>query len=988
MILESRTCVRTGVPRRRWSWRALSLATVVNVVLWTGALARAEVVAQYDFENGTQGWSGFFGATVAVSGAAAQAGNQSLLATTNSSGTGGPSIAATSSLLPGATYSILGWVRLTSGEAATSANFTVARTDPTCSGGTCFDTVGTFMVPVNDAGWAEIGGNYQVSATATALLLYAQLVGPTSTQTFYLDSVVVTQTVPPPGGPPLATYTFQDGGLDGWQPFGSVTLSNAVSPVPDPAGNSRSLLTSNRTATFMGPSLDLLGVSGVAARGIYAVTAYLLLAAPDSSNPTVTLAAKRVDCGNPSGIFANLVTSGPLSSTAWTRVQGTLSFDDIPGPPTSLTLYFQSSSASDAFYISDVVIGALAPPPPPPDQQDNAGITSTFEDSGLEGWSSRSGASSVTNSTAAAHSGAHSLLTTGRTGNFDGPQINVSNKLYAGSQYAISVWVMLVPTDGSSHVINMSLQTTFLGTTSFPSVTGFPGVAVVADGNWHQISVPRFDMTNRYDPGAAFLFLQTFPASGTDLVSFYIDDFQVTFLPPPTIQTNIPSIFQSLQSFFPVGGEVDTSDVSGPHEQLLVKHFNSLTSGNDMKWSSVENIKGTFNYANADAEVAVAVCNDMKVRGHNLVWANGSQTPSYVFGDGSNSPANQAVVIANIQEHIQNEVTHFGSKVYAWDVVNEPIDANQPDCLVHGPFYGVLGPSYLDVALRAARQYAPTGTKLFINEFGTTDPARLSCLVSLVRSLRSRHVPIDAVGHEMHNNINFPSVSAMENAIRVVGALGVDQQITELDLSVYNAGDNSSNYGANGGTVPASILAQQGYLYWQYFNLFRRLHNKISGVTFWGIADDDTWLDSFPISRLDMPLPFDTALQAKPAYYGIIDEPTMLPGFNLSFDIPSKSGPRTANAWTVRALDGGPGTAYTVTITGFTLASSDPRRPCTPTITPAPPVSLGDVPEGGSASTPFTINFAGCSGFVSGTLSWSAANGAYTGKLLVTSQVP
>jgi endo-1,4-beta-xylanase len=38
-----------------------------------------------------------------------------------------------------------------------------------------------------------------------------------------------------------------------------------------------------------------------------------------------------------------------------------------------------------------------------------------------------------------------------------------------------------------------------------------------------------------------------------------------------------------------------------------------------MKWSSVENTKGSFNYTNADNEVGLAACNNMLVRGHNLV---------------------------------------------------------------------------------------------------------------------------------------------------------------------------------------------------------------------------------------------------------------------------------------------------------------------------------------------------------------------------------
>jgi hypothetical protein len=305
----------------------------------------------------------------------------------------------------------------------------------------------------------------------------------------------------------------------------------------------------------MGPSLNLLSVPNVVAGATYQVSAYVLLASPDSSNPTATMSTKTTDCAT-SGAFGNIATSAPLSSTAWTKVQGTFSFSNLPGPPTGLTLYFQSSSATDSFYIGDVVISELSPPPPNPSQQDNTGITSTFEDGGLDGWSSRTTSATVTNSTAAAHSGTHSLLTAGRTANFNGPQINVSNKMYNGSQYNLSAWVMLVPTDGSNHVINMSLQTTLGGNTSFPSITPFPGITVPADGNWHQISVNGYNMANSYDPGTAFVYLQTVPPSGTDLVSFYVDDFQLTYVAPPTIQRDIPSIYKTLSEFFPVGAEI------------------------------------------------------------------------------------------------------------------------------------------------------------------------------------------------------------------------------------------------------------------------------------------------------------------------------------------------------------------------------------------------------------------------------------------------
>ncbi len=779
----------------RTAVRNLILVPVTLLALLCGNPAGAQVAVQYDFEDGTaQGWGSFNNATApANSTAAAFTGTHSLLTTTNSSGAGGPGIVLTG-LLPGATYQITGQLRLTSGEPATTANFTVQRADPGCSGGTCYDTVGTYQVPLSDSAWAQIGGAYTVSTTATTLLLYAQLIGPTTAQSFYLDSVVVTELAGPPGGP-----------------------------------------------------------------------------------------------------------------------------------------------------------------------QDNSGLASNFEDGGLDGWSSRAGAH-VSNSTADAHGGTHSLLSTGRVAAYDGPQISVSNKMYNGSQYAIKVWVKLAPDATQADTIRVSLQTTLAGTTTFHTVVGNTPVPL---GAWVELSIPVYSMAFAYDPGQAFLYVES--NSGTQ--SFYIDDFQLTFLPPITIQQDIPSIFQTLAQFFPVGAEVDTSDLSGPHAQLLTKHFDSIVSGNDMKWSSIEAMQGHLDFTNADKEVAFALTNNMKIRGHNLIWANGQQTPSWVFleADGvtplsASNAADVALLTQRIQDHIMQEVQHFGSAIYVWDVVNEPLDANQADCLSHGPFYNVLGASYLDIALRAARQFAPSGTQLFINDFSTTDSNRLACLIKLVRQLRARGVPLDGVGHEMHHHIDNPSPDAMFAAVETLHRFfpWLHQQVTELDVSVYKAGDNTSNYGANDGSVPASIIAEQGWLYKQYFAVFRRLKGKLDAVTFWGFGDDNTWLDSFPINRLDLPLPFDTRLQAKPAYWGIVD-PTQLAGAGLSFALTSRTGPDQARVWTITATNPSSGTAFATEIDGVFIAQVDGRRCAAKVIAPATfPLSLGDIPAGGTARASVTFNFDHC----------------------------
>jgi len=940
-------CNRIALPSRLAGVLLLLAATSLS----------AQVVATYSFEDGkADGWTSFYYASTPVATtAAAYSGKYSLLTSTSSTGTGGPSIDLAKILLPGAKYTITGYVELASGESASDADFSMKRTDPSCSGGVCYDAIGSYQVPVTASGWVQIGGAYTVSSTATDLLLYAQLVGATTAQSFYLDEVVITETAPPPSGKPIATYTFKDGELDGWAPYGTDTLTNAVPPIVDPHGDARGLFVSGRKNASSGAALNLLKVNNVVAGAVYQVSAYVLLGEADSTNPTASITTKASDCAYTAGLFNSVATSAALSHTAWTKVQGTFSFNDVPATPTGLLLVIATSSPTDTFYVDDIDISELSPAPLSQSQQDNSGISTTFENGGLDGWSSRSGSSTLTNSTAEAHSGAHSLLITSRAANWDGPQINVSDKMYNGSIYNLSVWVRMQPTDNLSHVINMSLQTTLQGTVSYTSVSGYPGLTVLADGKWHQISATAFNMSNPYDTGTAYLYLQTVPTSGNDLVSFYIDDFKLTYVAPPTIQTDIPSIYKTFADYFPIGAAIDLTDMSGPHAELLARNFKSMTPGNDMKWASVENTFGVFTYANADEEVGFAECHDMLVRGHNLVWAIGEQTPSYATGDGTNSAANQAKVTANIQEHIKNEVEHFGAKVYAWDVVNEPLDPTQSDCLVHGPFYQVLGKSYIDIALKAAREYAPKGTKLFINDYSTSDPNRLACLVKVVQDLRDRGIPLDAIGHETHDSINYPSTAAIVNAINTMAEKfpDLEQQVTELDESVYKGGDDTSNYGND---IPPSVLSEQGWLYAQYFDAFRKLKGKLAAVTFWGMADDDTWLDSFPVDRTDYPLPFNMRLQAKPAYWGVVD-PTHLPGAGMTFALTEK-GTGNTRTWTITATNGKEGTAYAVNLSGFKL-SQTAGTACKPAVTPHSK-ALGNIAESKSVSAAFTVNFTGC----------------------------
>src|SRR4029078_6827413 len=99
------------------------------------------------------------------------------------------------------------------------------------------------------------------------------------------------------------------------------------------------------------------------------------------------------------------------------------------------------------------------------------GASADFESGTLEGWSSRTGVEVVANSTADAPGGTHTLLTTNRPSAFRGPAFNVSNVMFNGSRYFVSLWAKLAPGQPDSQ-LRVSLQRTAGTINTFHTVVG------------------------------------------------------------------------------------------------------------------------------------------------------------------------------------------------------------------------------------------------------------------------------------------------------------------------------------------------------------------------------------------------------------------------------------------------------------------------------------------------------------------------------------
>jgi endo-1,4-beta-xylanase len=70
---------------------------------------------------------------------------------------------------------------------------------------------------------------------------------------------------------------------------------------------------------------------------------------------------------------------------------------------------------------------------------------------------------------------------------------------------------------------------------------------------------------------------------------------------------------------------------SAPYAAIVAREFNSITPANEMKWESVEPVRGQYDWSGADATIAFARAHDQAVRGHTLVWHR--QLPGWLTSD-------------------------------------------------------------------------------------------------------------------------------------------------------------------------------------------------------------------------------------------------------------------------------------------------------------------------------------------------------------------
>ena len=290
---------------------------------------------------------------------------------------------------------------------------------------------------------------------------------------------------------------------------------------------------------------------------------------------------------------------------------------------------------------------------------------------------------------------------------------------------------------------------------------------------------------------------------------------------------------------------------------LVRRHFNSVTSQNELKWGALVRSPGVYDFAHADETVDFAEEHGLRMRGHVLFWHRLNGPPAWLEAAlGTEDP--EARLRELMREHAHTVVGRYKGRIHTWDVVNEPLailsDQIDPESIFFRTFERYE--DFLDVAFRSAREADPKA-KLFLNEiFPGFSQTSFDGLYRLVRGMIERGTPIDGVGFQGHFIIGLPEREFLRNSLQAFADLGLIVEITEVDVSISLLADSPDP------------LAAQADVYRDVFAACRAV-SACAGITTWNSHDGATWLDrdaGFAPFGPHAPTLFDKELQPKPAY--------------------------------------------------------------------------------------------------------------------------
>lgn len=327
-------------------------------------------------------------------------------------------------------------------------------------------------------------------------------------------------------------------------------------------------------------------------------------------------------------------------------------------------------------------------------------------------------------------------------------------------------------------------------------------------------------------------------------------------------------LYEVYEDYFRIGAATGAGALLDAEKSEFVKNnYNSLTFENAIKQPVISPAEGVWNFHAADIIADFARENNIKLRGHTLLWGNESPD-NWMLYDEDGNLVTKEVFYERLRNHMEVIITRYDDVVDDWDVVNEVCYWTNARVIHDDVLYKLCGEEYLDKAFEFAREFAGENDKLFLNETKVVNnDAKQKNLYTIVERLLNRGVAIDGIGIQGHmDTLSFKETpKRLDKVLKKLTEFGLEIQMTEISMTVYNYPAQKAY-----DSLPQWIETFQIKKFKEMFEVLRSHSDVVTSVTFWGIDDAHSHLVS-GTGREDWGFLFDKNSKPKQAFYAVCD---------------------------------------------------------------------------------------------------------------------
>ncbi|KNC85626.1 hypothetical protein SARC_02199 [Sphaeroforma arctica JP610] len=337
---------------------------------------------------------------------------------------------------------------------------------------------------------------------------------------------------------------------------------------------------------------------------------------------------------------------------------------------------------------------------------------------------------------------------------------------------------------------------------------------------------------------------------------------------------------------------VEELEAGSKPETLVSENYNVLIPENYLAWKYISSREGEYDFEKADLLVEYAEEKGLPVIGHSLAWKGGGWISEPVDGEDLYD-----TLMRRMERHITDVVGRYKGRIGSWVVVNEWFD-NDGNIRQDFALPRTLGKEGIKAAFRFAHNADPEA-KLYYNGHHLWKKDKADGLVEFYKEMVAEGVPINGIGmqgHQYHTEgptynefvgtYVTATIDEFDYSVKLFGEAGAEVLMTEVDVSVNPEGwsccraleleslpedfqDGVDPY-PNG--LPETEQVRLAAHYRKFFQMIMRNKQYFAAVYFWGLSDDHTWYNFWPINgRKDYPLLFNEDYQPKLAYYSVLD---------------------------------------------------------------------------------------------------------------------